>query len=244
MRRFLLGLVKIALFVALLALALVPLARDQIRRHRMDAAVDRFLDSQARGGEEGLLPVALVEIPKLGETLPVWEGEQEAAEPGGAKGAARLLDSLSRWLGLTGPVDGARLTEWVGLPGGEAARCAAEVDLSGLNRLAPGDYLTLRTATGEAVYEIAQTAVGGNELAWPVNAGGWFALERNGRRVVQARRVSRRTMVARDDSSTVPGWLSGLVYMIPVVGVGLILLNGFEALRRGLKRWKLSRMRL
>ncbi len=265
MRRFLLMLLKLALLAGVLALALTPVVKDQLRLRQMAGAVadyrraveaagpaglaampeqfraadagaaalaDPYGDEATEASDAGLPDIcgngllAVLEIPKLGATLPVWR--DGAAQPG------------------------ARHMAGTGLMIGDApSRCGIAVTLSGLDRLSAGDHLRL-SALGERVdCEVVQVSrEDAASMAWPRDDAGWLALvardpsDPKGRLLVLARRVEPQALTARDDTYMAAGWIASLALAAPVALAGLVLLTLAGGLSRWVRRGKVKRMRL
>ena len=261
MRGLLLKLLKLALVAGVLALALTPVARDQLRQRQMAAAVADYRRAveaagptvlSARTGEaraaladpfggqtepeasDAALPdicgnglLGVLEIPKLGATLPVWR--DDALQPGARHVAGTGL-----------------------MVEGTPAGCEIAVELSGLDRLSAGDHLRL-SALGERIdCEVVQASpVSAASMAWPEEEGDWLAVvardaagPKDSRILAMARRVSPQQLTARDDTHTVTGWISMLALAAPVAVAGLILLALAGGLRRQIRRGRIKRMRL
>ena len=265
MRGLLLKLLKLALIAGVLALALTPVVREQLRLRQMAGAVEDYRRAVEAAGPSGLeamldqartvapenaalvdpygeqmatepseamLPdlngmLAVLEIPKLGATLPVWRGN--AAQPGARHVAGTGL-----------------------MVEGTPARCAVTVELIDLSRLTAGDHLRL-SALGERVdCEIVQaTSVDAASMAWPEGEEDWLALiardpaaPKDGRIVAIARRTSPQALIARDDTLMATGWSVWLALSGPVAVTGLLLLTLVGGLRRQARRAKVKRMRL
>lgn len=245
MRGLLLKLLKLALVIGALALALTPVTREQARLRRMAGNVEAYrraveaMDPSDREAmlagaraatEEAELPdpcgngmLAVLEIPKLGETLPVWRSDVSEA--------------------------GARHVAGTGLTvSGASAACALAVDVANLDRLTPGDHLMLRVLDERAACEVVQVAA---TAEWPEDSGEWCALvardpagAEDGQIVVTARRVSPEQWTARDDTRMASGWVSRLAFAAPVAAAGVILLALIEGLRRSVRRAMIKRMKL
>ena len=249
MKRFLLMLLKLALVIGALALALTPVARERARLRRMADNVEAYrraveaMDPSEREAmlagaraatAEADLPdpcgngmLAVLELPKLGATLPVWRSDVSEA--------------------------GARHVAGTGLTvAGASATCALAVDVANLDRLSPGDHLTLRVLDERAACQVVRVAATDAAAAqWPEDGGEWCALvardpagAEDGQIVVTARRVSPEQLTARDDSRTASVWVSRLAFAAPVAAAGLILLVLIEGLRRSVRRATIKRMKL
>lgn len=196
------------------------------------APVDPFGDEAGDSADEALPDpcgnglVCVLEIPKLGATLPVWRA--------GAAG------------------EGARHVAGTGLTvSGAPAACVLAVDVANLDRLSPGDQLILRVVGERTACEVVKVAAyEAAAMAWPED-GEWCVLvardpanAAGGRLLVTARQVSPLEVKARDDSRTVTGWSSLLAFAAPLAAVGLIALALFEGLRQWVRRARIKRMRL
>lgn len=184
--------------------------------------------------------IAVLEIPKMGVTLPVYRGLSQAA----------LERGVVHVEGTSLPIGGAGTH--CALAGEGGGRFAKELD--GLNRLIAGDCFTLETLQDTLTYEVE-----GLETVTPdALAGGAVdpeadactlvtAIERDGeplRLLVRARRVSRRVTLLDDDTQLLPGWAARMILAAPVVLAGLILLALIDALHGAARRRRLKRMRL
>lgn len=184
--------------------------------------------------------IAVLEIPKLGATLPVYRGVSQAAL---ARGAVHL--------------------EGTSLPvGGEGAHCVLAGQaggrfaglFDGLDRLIPGDCFYVQALQDTLIYEVTQVdAVAPEALAaQPVEAGAdlctlMTAIDQDGealRLLVRARRIARQETPLEDDTQVLPGWAARLVFAAPLALAGWVLLALVEGLRRAVRRRKLKRMKL
>ena len=184
--------------------------------------------------------MAVLELPKLGETLPVYHGA----------GIGALETGAGHLAGTSLPV------------GGEGALCALAArrgglvagPFAGLDRLIPGDCFYIRTLQDRLAYEVRQVLT----LA-PEELAGWSGGEYadacvlittapygadTHRLVVCGARVARRAAQLQDDTQALPGWAARLVFTAPVAAAGLILLTLVEAVRRAVRRHRLKRVRL
>lgn len=181
--------------------------------------------------------MAVLEIPKLGATLPVYHGVDAAA--------------MER---TVGHVPGA------GLPsGGDGAACVLVAErgtsaarlFEDLDRLIPGDCFTLQAMRETLAYQVERTAVvDAGELKDVALDGDMCALmtrvpgDDSQRLLVLARRLPLRAVPLQDDTRPVPEGTARLVYAIPALLAGLALLAVAETLRRAIARHRLKRMKL
>ena len=211
----------------------LPATPDEARATAQAALADPFGGQVEPEASDAALPdicgnglLAVLEIPKLGTTLPVWR--EDASQPGARHVAGTGL-----------------MVE--GTPEG----CEIAVELAGLNRLSAGDHLRL-SALGERVdCEVVQvSSQDAASMAWPEGDGDWLAVvardpaDPNRRLLAIARRVTSMEMTARDDTRTVTGWISTLALAAPLAVAGLFLLTLAGGLRRQVRRGKVKRMRL
>lgn len=228
--------------------ALLAQAQDYNDGLREITLLDPFGESSAWGDDPGakILDVtdsgviAVLEIPKLGVTLPVYRGLSQAAL---ARGVVHV--------------------EGTSLPiGGKGARCVLAGEgggrftdkLDGLNRLIAGDCFTLETLQNRLTYEVegletlAPDALTGAAIDPEADRCTLMtAIRQDGeslRLLVRAKRVSRRMTPLEDDTQLLPGWAARMIFAAPAVLAGVILLALIEALRRSAKRRKVKRMRL
>lgn len=184
--------------------------------------------------------IAVLEIPKMGVTLPVYRGLSQAAL---ARGVVHVK-------GTSLPI------------GGEGTHCALAGEgggrfadeLNGLSRLIAGDCFTIETLQDTLTYEVEGLevvepgALAGEALEPETDACTLMtAIERDGeplRLLVRARRVSRMAPLLDDDTQLLPGWAARMILAAPVALAGLILLALIEALHGAVKRRRLRRMRL
>ena len=184
--------------------------------------------------------IAVLELPKLGLTLPVYRGTSREA----------LETSVAHLQGSSLPV------------GGKGAHCvlAGLADgrfagvLDGMDRLMPGECFRLEILREAITYEVqglelAEPGALGEEAIDPETDACTLvtAIEQDGepmRLLVRARRVSRRETPLEDDTQLLPGWAARMIFAAPAVLAGVILLALVEALRRAARRRKVKRMRL
>lgn len=286
MKRFLLGLLALAVIAGVVVLAVMPTVGSQYRLWRDADAVSNYrqavdaLDTlacgtrlaQARRYNAGLTEIALwdafaqageagdgeaaredpdaepldaagsgviavLEIPKLGATLPVY---RELSANVLARGAAHLA-------GTSLPVGGE----------GTHAVLAGQGDgrfsglLDGLDRLIPGDVFYVQALQDTLVYEVTEAQTLAPEALEPlaVEAGAdlctlMTAPSEGERLLVQARRIGRRETPLEDDTQALPGWAARLIFAAPVALAGLIALALIEGMRRAVTRRRLKRMKL
>lgn len=184
--------------------------------------------------------IAVLEIPKLGTTLPVYRGLSKAAL---ARGAVHLE-------GTSLPVGG-KGTHCV-LVGLGGAKLQSRFD--GFDRLMPGDCFYIQALQDTLVYQVEQVQAVAPEALEPepIDAEADLctlvtAQKRDGedrRLLVRARRVGRRDVLLEDDTQALPGWAARLLFAAPLALAGLILLALIEGLRRAVTRWQLKRLKL
>lgn len=226
---------------------LLTQARDYNATLRRAELWDAFSEADADGDAESEVldmddrgVIAVLEIPKLGVTLPVYRGNSQAALE---RGAVHLS-------GTSLPVGGAG-THCV-LAGQGGGRFSDP--LNGLNRLIDGDCFTVETLQDALTYEVQSL-----EAVWPEALESepidpeaddctlMTSISEDGkplRLLVRARRVAKRSVPLDDDTQLLPGWAARMIFAAPIVLAGLVLLALIEWLRRASKRRKLKRMRL
>ena len=197
------------------------------------APADPFGEAAGGGADEALPDpcgdglLAVLEIPKLGATLPVWRSDA--------------------------PGTGARHVAGTGLTvSGASAMCVLAVDAADLERLGSGDHMILWVLGERTACEVVRVAAtDAAAMEWPENGGEWCALvardpsnAKDGRLLVTARHVTTAQLTARDDTRMATGWTSLLVFAAPVAAAGLIALALIEALRQCARRARVKRMRL
>lgn len=197
------------------------------------APVDPFGDAAGGAAEEALPDpcgdglLAVLEIPKLGATLPVWRSDA--------------------------PEAGARHVAGTGLTvSGASATCVLAVEAAGLDRLSMGDHLILWVLGERTACEVVRVAAtDAAAMEWPRDDGEWCALVArdpvnapDGRLLVTARHVPAAQLTARDDTRAATGWTSLLAFAAPVVAVGLIVLVLIEGLRQCVRHARIKRMKL
>ena len=178
--------------------------------------------------------MAVLEVPKLGETLAVYhDGEAKAA---------RLAHAQRSRLPA----------------GGESGPCLLYATperyfkpLSNLERLTPGDCFFLRVLQDTATYEIFQVATLSPQAlsALEINEGDdecalVVQTEAGDRLVVRARRVPRQSVRPVDDSMALPGGIPELMLATPIAAAGLALLAVIEFFRRAIRRIRRRHMKL
>ena len=184
--------------------------------------------------------IAVLEIPKMGVTLPVYRGLSQAALARGVvhvEGTSLPIGGEGTHCVLAGE-GGGRFTE----------------ELNGLDRLIAGDCFTLETLQDTLTYEVEELeALAPDALeAEAIDPEAdrctlMTAIQQDGepiRLLVRAKRVSRRIVLLDDDTQLLPGWAARMILAAPVVLAGLILLALIEALNGALRRRRLRRMRL
>ncbi len=226
---------------------LLTRARDYNAGLRRADLWDAFSEADADGDAEsevldmdGLGVIAVLEIPKLGVTMPVCRGLSQAA----------LERGVVHLSGTSLPV------------GGEGTHCVLAGQgggkfpdpLNGLNRLIDGDCFTVETLQDTLTYEVQSLEAVEPEALKPEAIDPeadectlMTAISEEGepkRLLVRARRVGRRSVPLDDDTQLLPGWAASMIFAAPVVLAGLVLLALVEWLRRASKRRKLKHMRL
>lgn len=222
-------------------------ADDYNRGLREIALRDVFSQTPDAGNEaaepldvSGSGVIAVLEIPKLGTTLPVYRGLSKAALARGAvhlEGTSLPVGGEGTHCVLVGQ-GGAKLQSW----------------FDGLDRLMPGDCFYIQALQDTLVYQVEQVQFVAPEALEPLPVDAESDLctlitarERDGedrRLLVRARRIGRRDALLEDDTQLLPGWAARLLFAAPVALAGLILLALIERLRRALARWRLRRMKL
>ena len=185
--------------------------------------------------------MAVLEIPKLAATLPVYAGSGQAVLGAGV-----------------GHLEG------TGLPvgGGDGSLCVLLAQrgrwfagpFAGLERLIPGDCFYIRSLSDTLTYEVTQvTTVLPEALAAQDAADGSDECilmtttpygSDSHRLLVRGRCVPRRSAALQDDSQALPGWPTRLVFAAPVFAVCLALTLLVESVRRAARRWQAKRRRL
>ena len=218
--------------------------RENARLHEI-ALADAFGADYAWGEDAGAEPldltgsgvIAVLQIPKLGVTLPVVRGFSKNAL---ARGVVHLE-------GTSLPVGGEG-THCV-LAGQGGGRFAGLLD--GLDRLMPGDCFYVQVLQDTMVYEVeAVETLTPSELE-PFPADGKAdactlvsAPNEGERLLVHAGRVSWRQLPPEDDTQLLPAWAARLIFAAPLALAGLILLALIEGLRRAAGRRRVKRMKL
>jgi len=205
-------------------------AREPFRWEAADRAPDeaygQLLDPAGSGA------MAVLEIPKLGLTAPVWHGSGSAPQ---ARVEHLPASSLP-----------------VGSPGGMCVLRAPRIPrlyepFSDLDRLMPGDCFTLRALQDTLTYEVARLS---DEPPAPQEEeeADWCVLTAPGREggalYLIARRIAREDALPVDDTRALPGWAQNLILALPAALVGLALLALIEGPRRALLRHRRRRMKL
>lgn len=209
------------------------------------ALADAFAEDYAWGEDAGAEAldvtgsgvIAVLEIPKLGVTLPVYRGFSQNAL---SRGVVHLE-------GTSLPVGGEG-TQCV-LAGRGGGRFAGLLD--GLDRLIAGDDFYLQTLQDSLTYEVEQVeTLSPSELTpFPVDGEAdacllMTALGDDTRLLVRARRAGRRHAPLEDDTQLLPAWTAQLIFAAPVALAGLIALALIEGLRRAVGRRRVKRMKL
>lgn len=184
--------------------------------------------------------IAILEIPKLGASMPVY---RDASPETLAFGAGHLA-------GTSLPVGGAGAhSVLAGQQGGQLSGL-----FTGLDRLIPGDCFYVQAMQDRLVYEV--------QAVWTAEPGeaGEAALEpeedactlmtdasdgnRPLRLFVRGRRVSRRETPLADDTGPVPDWAALLIFAAPFAAAGLLLLGLIESIRRAAGRRRIRRRKI
>lgn len=225
-------------------------ARSYNGELRTIALRDAFAEAEDAAGAEnaGAEPldvagsgvVAVLEIPKLGATLPVYRMLTQDAL---ARGAAHLS-------GTSLPVGGEGTH--VVLAGQGKARFGSLFD--GLDRLIPGDCFYVQALQDKFVYEIEQVEAVAPEALEPLPVDPEADLctllttqTRDGeerRLLVRARRIGRQQALLEDDTQALPGWAARMIFAAPLALAGLIVVALIEAARRAVRQRRLKRMKL
>ena len=179
--------------------------------------------------------ISVLELPKLGATLPVYRGDVPTT-------GARVVHLPQSSLPVANT--GSRCALY-------ATRDRFFDPFSGLDRLIAGDCFCLRVLQGTLTYEVFQVAVVGADTLDGQRGDGsadecaLIAETGDGQRlVVRGRRVSARMAISTDDTRVVPDWASGLVFAAPVALPGMAALAIIEGLQRAVRRRKRRHMRL
>lgn len=181
--------------------------------------------------------IAVLEIPKLGTTLPVYRGLSQNVL---ARGAAHLA-------GTSLPVGGEGThSVMVGQGGGRFTDVQ-----NGLDRLIAGDCFYVQALQDTLVYEVFEVEmIAPSALqAEPLDAEAdlctlMTATGEDERLLVRARRIARRETPLDDDTQLLPGWAARLIFAAPIALAGLVVLALIEGLRRAVRRRKLKKMEL
>ena len=223
---------------------LLARARDYNAGLRRADLWDAFSEADADGDAEsevldmdGLGVIAVLEIPKLGVTLPVCRGFSQAA----------LERGVVHLSGTSLPVGGEG-THCV-LAGQGGGRFAGLLD--GLDRLMPGDCFYVQALQDTLVYEVEGVETLAPSELTPVPVDGKAdactlvtAPNEGERLLVRARRVGWRQLPPEDDTQLLPDWAARLIFAAPLALAGLILLALIEGLRRAVGRRRVKRMKL
>lgn len=266
MKRFLLTLLTFALIGGALALALRPVAIEQMRLWQGARAVSNYretaealdtLDCGTRladarayndalaGGKAGDAPDALalngdgvVAVLSIPKLGGPMPVYQDESEVALETGVVRQADASL-------PV------------GGEGARCALYGErkerFSGLDRLIPGDCFYIEAIQDTLIYEVTQVLDDGGE-AFDAGAqdkeadlctliAGTADDTDGSRLIVRASRVDRRDATLADDTQPLPDWAARGILALPALIAGLMILTVVEALRRGARRRRIKRTR-
>ncbi|MBR4441647.1 MAG: sortase, partial [Clostridia bacterium] len=180
--------------------------------------------------------MAVLEIPKLGASLPVYHGVSEAV----------LEKNVGHLPGTGLPVSGGAACVLAAENGTSAARL-----FSGLDRLIPGDCFYIRTLRETLVYQVEQAVeTDADDLPDAALDADVCALmtrsaEGGSRRlVVLGRRIPLRAAPLQDDTRLTPDWTARLIFAAPALLAGLILLAAVETIRRAVERRRLKRIKL
>lgn len=198
------------------------------------AGPDEAYASLLNPAGDGVL--ALLEVPKLGLSLPVYrDGENETSH-------ARVEHVASSRLPSTGK-DGLCLLR--------ATRERFFDPFAGIGRLIPGDCFFLKVLRDTLTYEVLQVEEitpealmelpqvrGDDECALVAEAPGGKRL------VVRGRRAPRQRVMPTDDSRALPVGIPEIIFAAPLAVAGLALLMVVEWLRRIALNRKRRRMKL
>ena len=203
--------------------------RDALSLQQRDADACDALDLN----RDGVL--AVLSIPKLGATLPVYREEAWGAQHAGAGHMA----------GSDLPVGGAQ------------SQCVLFGDrngsFAGLDRLISGDCFYIEAIQDTLIYEVEQVrTLEGDALGGQAESGEADVCmlmtdvpgETQQRLMVRARRVNRRQVPLVDDTMPLPDWATRGILAAPVLLAGWAVLALIEALRRSARRRKLKRSRI
>ena len=179
--------------------------------------------------------MAVLDMPKLGVSLPVYHGG-ESAIPG------RVEQAPLSWL-PSGDTEGPCV-----LRAGHERFFDPFADL---DRLMVGDCFFLRVLQETATYEVFQVAMlspGALAGLEGIEYGDECALvaqtAAGDRRVVRGRRVPRQSVKPTDDSRPLPGGVPELIFAAPIAAAGLALLAIVEVFRRAVQRHRRRRTKL
>ena len=181
--------------------------------------------------------IAVLEIPKLGLTLPVYRGrsgellEQSVVH---AEGSSLPVGGSGAHCVLAGQADG---------------RFSSPID--GLERLIQGDLFTLQTLQDTLTFEVEGLEAMAPGALEPQKIDGeadlctlMSAITLNGedmRLLVRAHRVQRRAIPLEDDTQVLPDWAARLIFAAPLALAGLLMLALVEGLRRAVVRHRLKK---
>lgn len=179
--------------------------------------------------------LAVLEIPKLGESLPVFHGADAGSM---ALGAGHLEGTALPMAGSTATC--ALAAQRGTLGSGPFAR---------LDRLIPGDRFAVRGPRDVQDYEVVRTveATGSDLADWRAEEAGACLLmttargSQDRRLLVVGRRVNPGESVPGDGTRALPLWAAGLGLAAPLAAAGLALLGLVEGLRRVVRRRRLKR---
>ena len=181
--------------------------------------------------------IAVLEIPKIGATVPVLRTFDEVS-----------LEKGTVHLPVTSLPVGGEGTHCV-LAGQGNGRFSDPVN--GLNRLIPGDCFYVEALQDTLIYEVSENLTLApselDALTLDRRADQCTLITASGedeRLVVRARRIGRRQTPLLDDTHVLPGWAARLIFAAPMALAGLIMLVLIEGLRRAATRRRRSKMQL
>ena len=189
-------------------------------------------------GGDGVM--AVLELAKLGATMPVYHGTDDAV----------LEAGVGHLEGSSLPVGGSGARSvFAGRRGGFIPGPFANLD-----RLIPGDWFAVRTLREEQIYEVYRVdtlspeAIGGA----PPEAGSEECVlmttapygEDSQRLLVYGKRVSRRAAPMEEYTRELPGWAARTALAAPVALAGWLLVALAALLARIGRRRRLRRMKL
>ena len=185
--------------------------------------------------------MAVLRIPKLAVTLPVYTGTRQAALGAGVghlEGSALPVSGTDGGLSVLA----ARRGRFFAGP------------FAALERMLPGDCFYIESLGNTLTYEVTQVltvlpeALAAQDVADGSDECILMTTPANGsdshRLLVRGTRVSRRDATLRDDSQTLPGWPTRLVFAAPVFVACLALTLLVESVRRAVRKRRAKKRRL